>query len=99
MMLYAVLFRVRQADMLKPIVIQSAISDDEILALATDVQNAQFETWHAFGAMLRRALPRVLEGWTADDISEMSLRDLKLLPAQLARAVELRQTLIKLTNE
>jgi hypothetical protein len=78
--------------MLKPIVIQNDISDDDIQALATDVANAQYETWQAFGAMLRRVLPRVLEGWTADDISEMALSDLKALPEQLARAVELRRT-------
>jgi hypothetical protein len=98
MLLYALLFRVGQVDMQKPIVIQSAIADDEILALATDIATAQFETWQAFGTMLRRVLPRVLEGWTADDISEMTLGDLKALPEQLVRAVELRKTLIKLPN-
>lgn len=81
--------------MLKPIVIQNDISDDEILAVAQDVENAQYETWQAFGAMLRHVLPRLLEGWTADDISEMTLADLKSLPEQLVRAVELRQTPIK----
>ena len=81
--------------MLKPIVIQKDISDDEILALAKDVENAHFETWREFGAMLRRVLPLLLEGWTADDVSEMTLADLKSFPEHLARAVELRRTSIK----
>ena len=84
--------------MLKPMVIQNDIADDAILALATDVETAHYATWRAFGTMLRRVLPRVLEGWTADDISEMTLGDLKALPAQLARAVERRQTPINLPN-
>jgi hypothetical protein len=82
--------------MLKSIVIQNAIPDAEILALAIDVEHAQYATWQAFGAMLRRVLPQVLEGWTADDISEMTLSDLKSLPEQLVRAMELRQSLNKL---
>jgi hypothetical protein len=84
--------------MLKPIVIQKDISDDEILAVAKDVENAHYETWQEFGAMLRRVLPRLLEGWTADDISEMTLADLKSFPEYLVRAVELRQTPAKQPN-
>jgi hypothetical protein len=77
---------------MKPIVIRQDIADGDILALAADVTNAQYETWGAFGAMLRRMLPRVLEGWDADDISAMTLGDLLSLPAQLVHAVEQRQT-------
>ena len=81
--------------MLKLIVIQKEISDDEILAVAKDLENAYFETWQEFGAMLRCVLPRLLEGWTAVDIDEMTFADLKSLPEHLAQAVQLRQTPIK----
>ena len=90
--------RGRQADMLKLIVIKSDISDDAVLALAADIEHAQYATWQTFGAMLRSALPRVLEGWTADDISELSLGDLIALPTVLARAVEMRQLPIRVPN-
>ena len=71
---------------MKPVIIQSDLSDEEILALADEFWDNT--TIGKQVAVMRRVLPQLLEGWAADDVDEMTFGEYNSLPNLLTCAIE-----------
>ncbi len=73
---------------MKRVIIQSHLSDQDIEALAEEMSAMPGETYSELGRMFRRILPRLLDGWTEDDIGKLTTGEIESLGDQIARALE-----------
>jgi hypothetical protein len=76
---------------MKRVIIRSQLSDQDIEALAKEMSAMPGDTYPELGRLFRRILPRLLEGWTEEDVGKLTIREINALGDEITRALERRR--------